>query len=527
MPEDYRMDLAGYPMLARLLTVLITNYYSGRAMQPVLERLRCVVLKAAGYDPPGCQQSRDKPSGAERTQQEEATKGSTVVVVPPGIPPHHLDKPSGTELTQQEETIKRAPVVAVPPGTPPHHLAQGEVNLVMSAEDPVPNDARLILKLQDKGGYYEAEVMGRVRVREVRLPITSNDVDKWRRKIDDVFYTLVRREELWPQSPALADEFAKHALRTLAETGRDLWMSLLGDEKQIRGALETLETEYCQIHIETDKLHLPWQLLYDRNPEKGVTPEGFWGFRHVLTTRLSQDGQGPRNGNPQLGQATGLKVVSLIDASLADGNWVKQEISSKQTEALENALKGKGVLQQIEDVNALRSLLTGNVDFDLIYMLCHFGMIEASNQREDGKPRKEQALQLKGVPMTIEEMRHLTRERKPVLTQGPAVLLNACSSAPHDAFTYIGLTNWLIAQGARAVVATEYDIPTNFGARFGIMLFERLMQGEPLGLALRNVRRTIMREYQNPLGLLYALLGIAELRVEQQATAGISQSEEF
>lgn len=105
----------------------------------------------------------------------------------------------------------------------------------------------------------------------------------------------------------------------------------------------------------------------------------------------------------------------------------------------------------------------------------------------------------------------------PLLHGGPLVVLNACGSAELSPLTYDGLVPYLLDLGARAVVGTECDTPIFFGAAFGPALLQSFIaQRLPIGEALRATRRHFLEQHRNPLGLLYALYGSAELLVSDE-----------
>jgi hypothetical protein len=65
------------------------------------------------------------------------------------------------------------------------------------------------------------------------------------------------------------------------------------------------------------------------------------------------------------------------------------------------------------------------------------------------------------------------------------------------------------------VIGTECDTPIYFGAAFGAALLRAVVRERlSVGAALRAARRAFFEQQQNPLGLLYALYGSADLRVQ-------------
>jgi len=96
------------------------------------------------------------------------------------------------------------------------------------------------------------------------------------------------------------------------------------------------------------------------------------------------------------------------------------------------------------------------------------------------------------------------------------VVLNACASSKTDPLTAASFPRWFLRNGHRAFVGTEVNVPDAVAGAFGECLYGRLLQGRRLGEAIVCARRDLLRDFSNPLGLLYAMYGDTELEVEEK-----------
>ena len=67
--------------------------------------------------------------------------------------------------------------------------------------------------------------------------------------------------------------------------------------------------------------------------------------------------------------------------------------------------------------------------------------------------------------------------------------------------------------GARGVIVTEVAVWVPFGHEFATRLLDRLGKGEPVGDAVTQVRRALLKDRKNPFALLYAYYGDHALRL--------------
>ncbi|HEU5109714.1 MAG TPA: CHAT domain-containing protein, partial [Micromonosporaceae bacterium] len=95
------------------------------------------------------------------------------------------------------------------------------------------------------------------------------------------------------------------------------------------------------------------------------------------------------------------------------------------------------------------------------------------------------------------------------------VVLNACASSRTDPVTAASFAQWFVGSGHRAFVGTETDVPDGVASAFAAAFYGRLLEARrPLGEAVVWARRDLLRDFRNPLGLLYVVYGDTDLVVE-------------
>ncbi len=100
--------------------------------------------------------------------------------------------------------------------------------------------------------------------------------------------------------------------------------------------------------------------------------------------------------------------------------------------------------------------------------------------------------------------------------QRAVIVLNACGSSRMNPLTAFSFPRWFLNHGHRAFIGTETDIPDAVAARFATAFYRRLLESRrPLGKAIVRARWDLLRDFRNPLGLLYVVYGDADLTVER------------
>jgi hypothetical protein len=326
---------------------------------------------------------------------------------------------------------------------------------------------------------------------------------------------------------------AEAALAQLAQLGAWLWQALFAGSGSSGDALALGErlrarSQATSLHLSIAAAHLPfpWPLLYDRDPNQPITPDGFWGFRHVLASLPTSGRAGPMRGDLALGAAQNLNALVALNRLIdTKPKQLDPPVIPKQQQVL--AELGL-VFAALTTEPALRDAFANGSAAELVYLYCHVLNVDPGGAAV--QPGVGSAPGVANTRIVLTEgknglaLRDLQLaaplSRAPLLRGGPLVVLNACGSAELSPLTYEGLVPYLLDLGARAVIGTECETPIYFGAEFGLGLLQAVVRDcLSVGEALRATRRQFLEKHHNPLGLLYALYGSADLRMVEPKTA--------
>jgi hypothetical protein len=106
------------------------------------------------------------------------------------------------------------------------------------------------------------------------------------------------------------------------------------------------------------------------------------------------------------------------------------------------------------------------------------------------------------------------------LSKNPLIFINACESADLTPRFYAGFVPYFLAKGARGVIGTECKTPVMFAIKFAEAFFDHLLNGEPVGESILRVRRELLEQHRNPLGLMYSVHCDADTRIDPALLAG-------
>jgi hypothetical protein len=99
---------------------------------------------------------------------------------------------------------------------------------------------------------------------------------------------------------------------------------------------------------------------------------------------------------------------------------------------------------------------------------------------------------------------------------GPLIFLNACGSSEMDPMKVTSFPRFFLRDNRnRGFIGTEINVPDAFAAAFSKIFYERLLAGASLGDAIYAAKWVMLRQYNNPLGILYTVYANPELRVSR------------
>lgn len=262
-------------------------------------------------------------------------------------------------------------------------------------------------------------------------------------------------------------------------------------------ALRSVLSRPQLISIKSHVPLFPWAFLYDdlsfdKDDLSTVRPGRFWGFRHEIQQVV--EGISPRTAIPR-----SFKVFTAIDPDVGGGSHKAKDHPLVRL--------GDGVTSA-ESTDELGIALR---DFqqDVLYFFGH---------ASDTTPPTDHTswLKLQEVELTVYELRE--EYEAPHFARDPVVaILNGCRTSPLEAWDAQTVVGYLCENSGQSLccVATVAEIPGAFASAFARHLLEDfLVKKHPLGSALLCARKVMLKEWRNPLGLLYSLFGSVDTQIK-------------
>lgn len=300
----------------------------------------------------------------------------------------------------------------------------------------------------------------------------------------------------------------------LAETGRMLYGRLFvdgPDGAELSKAVQALEAAHrllgrpVRLHVRSDHLALPWQYLHPIGI--GIDPAMFWGMVFDLSVERIH-GSAPSTA-PAGGEATPRTLLFARYGTEGDVTVTKAVEQVAQLRGLpgSNVVEVRSRDQLLAklsgpervSVSAVITFLHATAGSDLLGRepdepVIQFGEMDVLTSRRLLSLRDNQ---------TVEE-----RRSQRYLPAAPLFILNACETGPSTiAIPYNSFQQAAFTLGAQGLVVTEVSVWVSLGHEVGKRLLTKLGSGEPVSRALSSIRRELLQERNNPLGLLYSYYG--------------------
>ncbi|WP_222272351.1 CHAT domain-containing protein [Modestobacter marinus] len=381
---------------------------------------------------------------------------------------------------------------------------------IAAAERHRDRDRSFVVK-PNAGGGYDCLVIGPT-ADHAHLPVTDEQlagaIDAVRAAITDVVdysngaeYPFIDGVDI----PRPAEDFA---LKTLARAGARMFQQLFRhpaggeDARRVGDGLRQLASEPgqpLQLQVVSRSFPVPWQLLYLGDVRQPLSWDLFLGMRHIVECIPFRSGF-PDIGtdipsDPQL--SVGLNLNTAIDQEL-EGDYVAcQQVWWSQSSARRPRMRVIPRSRRAEILTALAD--TGCAD-QIFYLYCH---ATASGARDAGGI-DACSLELTDGRLTLGEL-NLEAPPEVPLAGNPLVFVNACDSAGLSPLFYDGFVPYFMSKGARGVVGTECKIPAVFATEWARRFFDSFLDGNALGDVVLRLRRSLLVEHKNPLGLIYAV----------------------
>jgi len=388
----------------------------------------------------------------------------------------------------------------------------------------------IVLGVDPRDGTLDLRFLDRRHQREVarsRTGTLAAPISRAGAAVRKVLYTMVAPEHeqtnyLWKRRGDR--ERLERWLPELADAGRSLYRALFPQSILEDGILP--EGTVVQVDPVIGQMTLPWSLIYDhkvrpggklcprfwedgvcgdcphRDNPKIVCPSGFWGFRAIieqipcwLDTRCPEP-------KPLIRRIDNDDPLCLnVNVNRTFGLW------RDHLARLERA--GRLELLVAEEIDQMESFWDDRAGaLDLVYFYTHAGKDDLERPM----------LLLSDGPYTSNHIEACELD----WSRHPLVFLNGCGTGDYDALSFTSLISDFRKAGASGVIGTECPVPEMFAEHFASQLLPELLRGEWLGKAMLRVRRQLLTENLNPMGLAYTLFATSEIGLTRPVAEGAS-----
>ena len=370
------------------------------------------------------------------------------------------------------------------------------------------------------GGGYDFVIWGAVQAR-VRLPITESNLTQAVVNARTKLMSVVTQKGsdggyVFQTGVDIPPDDATKALDTMRDAGARLFQQLFfsadagPDVQRVGEWLQqqaTTKNSRLKLQVVARNFPVPWPLLYVGPDDGPADWEGFLGMRHIIEQiPLQPDLLVP---NPDIASDSPSLSVSVTANSGIDvqmgGDFVQRQRDywAETADSL-----GLRVVQR-ERGEELIAALSGAADDQLMYLYCH----AITSGIGDVNGIDSSCFVLTGEERVTLGQLNKSASMKKKLPGNPLVIINACESAELSPMFYDGFVPYFMAKGARGVVGTECKTPALFATEWALRFFPMFLGGASVGDAMLATRRDCWTEWNNPLGLLYAVHCNTDTRV--------------
>lgn len=308
------------------------------------------------------------------------------------------------------------------------------------------------------------------------------------------------------QSLNLSAKEEENVTHVLGQAGQNLYWDLFmaTEEPELRQLMSQLEKAAeeapndrpLRMVIVTNRLTAPWQLLH---PDGDIQGKRFWGMKFSL---------GVLRANSRISD----KPIDLSSQSAPQllfaqyGRVDEDKVHEHGGDQIERLRKLPGIQDRLIRVNSRKAMLN-----ELRSRRAHLDAVLTFLHASTGDSLQPPYLQFnEGEFLDVTSLlalRNGTNPNSRFFARAPLVILNACETGPSRSMPTIPLADALFSLGARGVVVTEAPVWIPLGHRVASDLYERIGNGEYVTDALTFVRRNLLNELRNPLGLFYSYYG--------------------
>ncbi|HEY6793485.1 MAG TPA: CHAT domain-containing protein [Kineosporiaceae bacterium] len=409
------------------------------------------------------------------------------------------------------------PVVGSSPSPTPwgcrRPVVTGSGRLASGASSLQRRDVGLVISPAAQGGYQCICIGSRAAAVHLSVtpPALQAALDELRGKLLDVVQLRVGNEYVFQTRLDIPENVQEVALRIMARAGARLFQQLFrnpADGADARGLGDWLrqvteDETPLTVQVVSTGVPIPWSLLYlgDVGPGATLSWDRFLGMRH-LVEQIPYVGSPSHdttvvNSRPRL--AVSVNVNTTIDVTMK-ATFVSDQQQWWSAAAVSCPGQQLTVLPRSTRDELVSALADPTTSDQILYF---YGHAVASSLSDRGGPDAS-ALILSDGTLTLADL-SLDAPRDVQLPGKPLVVLNACESAELSPLFYDGFVPYFLDKGARGVVGTEAKTPARFATAWAERFFRRLLGGQAIGEAVLELRRELLAERRNPLGLLYAV----------------------
>ncbi|MFM0521834.1 CHAT domain-containing protein [Caballeronia jiangsuensis] len=386
----------------------------------------------------------------------------------------------------------------------------------------------LLLLISPGTGGYECVVCGPVAMR-ARLPVSAALLDDAVTNARESLMQVVTYQDDSGQYPFQASidiksKPSEDALRIMARAGASLLRTVFEgpgageDSRAVARLLRRLGTAPdgppLKLQIIAESMPLPWGMLYLGSAADDAVLDwsNFLGMRHIieqipLQQPMTTFDSTIVSNDPVL--HVGVNFNDKIDTQM------RRPFVGQQRDFWKG-LHGERVRvsEHTSWQTLMRTLNNPSTPEQVLYFYCH---ADSRGLTQSGGPSAS-SIELTDAARTLNDI-VLNAGTDVRLAGSPLVFINACESATMSPAFYDGFAPYFMSKGARGVIGTECKMPALFATEWAAAFFDKFLGGAALGRTFLDLRKSFLRNHNNPLGLLYAVHCDADTCIRPQVPA--------
>ncbi|WP_375384240.1 CHAT domain-containing protein [uncultured Microbacterium sp.] len=362
----------------------------------------------------------------------------------------------------------------------------------------VLEERRAALQFMPAVGGYQL-IAQQVSPDPIPIRITPDELGARIAAVRDVLLDTVKKRQIALEMTISPDDGATF-LQALAFAGFRLFQSIFAgpeasdDLKKVGVWLrESLAGDVTTLQVVSSGFPVPWPLMYltDRFDPATLSWDDFIGMRHVVE-------QIPMAEIRAVPPATSIESTPDMSVRVLYNDSIDDTMPSKPVAAQRVYWEARGVAltegTAVDDL--VKTALATSATDKVLYLYCH---------AEAAADSDASTLIFTGSQSVTLGQLQVFAPLEDALPSHPLVFINACESGTLTPDFYDGFVPYFLAKGARGVIGTECKTPGLFASEWGKAFFDEFFAGKPLGQVVLDLRRRFLKDFNNPLGLLYGV----------------------